>query len=163
MTDLLAPAEVGARKSSAPSACRAPRWLRLHWPLLVLLAVGTALRMLTVLAYQPAILYIDSFSYLNNIQDLRPNGLRPIGYHLILNIVLPLGGLRGVAIVQHLLGLSTAVVIYLLLLRHGARRWLAALATAPVLLDAYQLQIEHNIMSDVWFQALLVEIIWSPC
>ncbi|HEX2301877.1 MAG TPA: glycosyltransferase, partial [Pseudonocardiaceae bacterium] len=98
--------------------------------------------------------------YLNNIHDLRPNGLRPIGYHLILNIVLPLGGLRAVAIVQHVLGLGIAVAIYLLLLRHGARRWLAALATAPVLLDAYQLQIEHNIMSDVWFQALLVAIIW---
>jgi hypothetical protein len=160
VTDLLAPADVGAPKPGAPSASRAPRWLRLHWALLVLLAGGTALRVLTVLAYQPAILYIDSFSYLNNLQDLRPNGLRPIGYDLILNIVLPLGGLRAVAIVQHVLGLGIAVAIYLLLLRHGARRWLAALATAPVLLDAYQLQIEHNIMSDVWFQALLVAIIW---
>ncbi|HZA16589.1 MAG TPA: glycosyltransferase family 2 protein [Pseudonocardiaceae bacterium] len=160
MTDLLAPTEVGAPKSGAPLAVRAPRWLRLHWMLLVLLAVGTGLRVFTVLAYQPAILYIDSFSYLNNLHDLRPNGLRPIGYHLILNIVLPLGGLRAVAIVQHMLGLGIAVAIYLLLLRHGARRWLAALATAPVLLDAYQLQIEHNIMSDVWFQVLLVGVIW---
>ena len=160
VTDLLAPTEVGAPKSGAPLAVRAPRWLRLHWMLLVLLAVGTGLRVFTVLAYQPAILYIDSFSYLNNLHDLRPNGLRPIGYHLILNIVLPLGGLRAVAIVQHVLGLGIAVAIYLLLLRHGARRWLAALATAPVLLDAYQLQIEHNIMSDVWFQVLLVGVIW---
>jgi hypothetical protein len=160
VTDLLAPTEVGAPKSGAPLAVRAPRWLRLHWMLLVLLAVGTGLRVFTVLAYQPAILYIDSFSYLNNLHDLRPNGLRPIGYHLILNIVLPLGGLRAVAIVQHMLGLGIAVAIYLLLLRHGARRWLAALATAPVLLDAYQLQIEHNIMSDVWFQVLLVGVIW---
>jgi glycosyltransferase involved in cell wall biosynthesis len=63
-------------------------------------------------------------------------------------------------VVQHLLGLGMAVAIYLLLLRHGAKRWLAAVAAAPVLLDAYQLQIEHNIMSDVWFQALLVAIIW---
>ncbi|MGH3985564.1 MAG: glycosyltransferase family 2 protein [Pseudonocardiaceae bacterium] len=160
VTDLLAPADVGAPTSGAPVASRTRQWLRLHWTLLALLAAGTALRVLTVLAYQPAILYIDSFSYLNNIHDLRPNGLRPIGYHLILSIVLPLGGLRGVAIVQHVLGLGIAVAIYLLLLRHGSRRWLAALATAPVLLDAYQLQIEHNIMSDVWFQALLVAIIW---
>lgn len=160
VTDLLAPADVGAPKPGAALAFRTRRWLRGHWTLLVLLAAGAALRVITVLAFQPAILYIDSFSYLNNIHDLRPNGLRPIGYHLILNIVLPLGGLRAVAIVQHLLGLGIAVAIYLLLLRHGARRWLAALATAPVLLDAYQLQIEHNIMSDVWFQALLVAIIW---
>ncbi|MGH3775486.1 MAG: glycosyltransferase [Pseudonocardiaceae bacterium] len=139
---------------------RAPHWLRLHWTLLVLLAVGAGLRVLTVLAYEPAILYIDSFSYLDNIHNLRPDGLRPIGYNLILNVLLPWGGLRTVTVAQHLLGLGIAVAIYLLLLRHGARRWLAALATAPMLLDAYQLQIEHNIMSDVWFQALLVAIIW---
>ncbi|HSL06878.1 MAG TPA: glycosyltransferase [Pseudonocardiaceae bacterium] len=139
---------------------RAPHWLRLHWMLLLLLAVGAGLRVLTVLAYQPAILYIDSYSYLENLHHLRPDGLRPIGYTLILDVVLPWGGLRAVTVVQHLLGLGIAVVIYRLLLRHGARRWLAALATAPVLLDAYQLQIEHNIMSDVWFQALLVAIIW---
>jgi hypothetical protein len=128
--------------------------------LLVLLALGAGLRVLTVAAYQPAILYIDSFSYLDNVHDLRPDGLRPIGYDLILNLVLPFGGLRAVAVVAHLLGLGIAVAIYLVLLRHGARRWLAALATAPVLLDAYQVQIEHNIMPDVWFQALLVAIIW---
>jgi Glycosyl transferase family 2 len=128
--------------------------------LLVLLGLGAGLRVLTVAAYQPAILYIDSFSYLDNIRDLRPDGLRPIGYDLILGVVLPFGGLRAVAVVQHLLGLGIAVAIYLLVLRHGARRWLAALASAPVLLDAYQVQIEHNIMPDVWFQALLVVIIW---
>ncbi|MGH4024042.1 MAG: glycosyltransferase, partial [Pseudonocardiaceae bacterium] len=49
---------------------------------------------------------------------------------------------------------------YGLLLRHGARRPLAALATVPLLFDAYQVQIEHNIMSDVWFQALVVGLIW---
>ncbi|MGH4010888.1 MAG: glycosyltransferase [Pseudonocardiaceae bacterium] len=161
MTDLLARPEPGAPDSGARTVVsRPPHWWRLHWTLLVLLAVGAGLRVLTVLAYQPAILYIDSFSYLDNLHSLRPDGLRPIGYNLILNVVLPLGGLRAVTVVQHLLGLGLAVGIYLLLLRHGARRWLAALATAPVLLDAYQLQIEHSIMSDVWFQALLVAIIW---
>ncbi|HWR46779.1 MAG TPA: glycosyltransferase family 2 protein, partial [Pseudonocardiaceae bacterium] len=161
MTGLLVRLETGASHSGALMvASRAPRWLRLHWILLVLLGLGAGLRVLTVLAYQPAILYIDSFSYLDNIHDLRPDGLRPIGYDLILNLLLPFGGLRAVAVAQHLLGLGLAVGIYLLLLRHGARRWLAALATAPVLLDAYQVQIEHNIMPDVWFQALLVAIIW---
>ncbi|MBV9144197.1 MAG: glycosyltransferase family 2 protein [Pseudonocardiales bacterium] len=137
-----------------------PRWLGRHWMLVVLFGLGTGLRVLTVLAYQPAILYIDSFDYLDNIHALRPDGLRPIGYDLILNLLLPLGGLRAVAIAQHLLGLGIMGVIYLLLLRHGVRRWLAALATAPTLLDAYQVQIEHNIMSDVWFQTLLVVIVW---
>jgi Glycosyl transferase family 2 len=161
VTGVLARPETGVSHSGALRvASRAPHWLRLHWMLLVLLGLGAGLRVLTVLAYQPAILYIDSFSYLDNVHDLRPDGLRPIGYDLILNLLLPFGGLRAVAVAQHLLGLGLAVGIYLLLLRHGARRWLAALATAPVLLDAYQVQIEHNIMPDVWFQALLVAIIW---
>lgn len=161
MTGLLARPETGASDSGALMvASRAPRWLRLHWVLLAVLVIGVGLRVLTVLAYQPAILYIDSFSYLDNLHDLRPDMLRPIGYDLILKLLLPFGGLRAVAVVQHLLGLGIAVMIYQLLLRHGARRWLAALATVPVLLDAYQVQIEHNIMPDVWFQALLVVLIW---
>jgi hypothetical protein len=59
-----------------------------------------------------------------------------------------------------------AVVLYLLLLRRGAPRWLAALAIAPLLLDAYQLQIEQNIMPDTLFEALIVAglatLLWPP-
>ncbi|MGH3672111.1 MAG: hypothetical protein ACRDSH_16005, partial [Pseudonocardiaceae bacterium] len=57
---------------------RASPWSRLyclyrrHWMLLVVLVIGAGLRVLTVLAYQPAILYIDSFGYLDNLHDLRP-------------------------------------------------------------------------------------------
>jgi hypothetical protein len=161
VTGLLERPETGASDSGALLvASQTPRWLRSHWMLLALLGSGAALRILTVLAYQPAILYIDSFTYLDNLHPLRPDVLRPIGYDLILNLLLPLGGLRWVAIVQHLVGLGMAVMIYRLLLRHGARRWLAALTCAPVLLDAYQVQIEHNIMPDIWFQALLLVIIW---
>jgi Glycosyl transferase family 2 len=161
VTGLLTRPETGASDSGTLRvASRTPRWLRGHWMLLMLLGIGAVLRTLTVLAYQPAILYIDSFTYLDNLQSLRPDDLRPIGYDLILNVLLPVDGLRGVAIVQHLLGLGLAVMIYRLLLRYGSRRWLAALASAPVLLDAYQVQIEHNIMPDVWFQALLLMIIW---
>lgn len=142
---------------------RTARWahgLRRHWFVTLLLIAGIALRVLAVLAYQPAILYIDSFRYLANLDDLWPGDLNPIGYELILTPLLTVGDLRFVTIVQHLAGLGMAIAIYALLLRHGARRWLAALATAPVLLDAYQLQIEQNIMSDVWFQVLLVATVW---
>ena len=53
-----------------------------------------------------------------------------------------------------------------MLLRRGVPRWLAALATAPVLLDAYQLQIEQTIMPDVMFEACIVAglaaLLWHP-
>ena len=55
---------------------------------------------------------------------------------------------------------GSAVAIYALALRHGARRWLAAVAAAPLLLDAYELQIEQMIMADAWQQVLLVGLLW---
>src|SRR5258708_8737033 len=80
----------------------------------------------------------------------------PVGYKGPLRAILLVGNFDAVAAVQHLLGLAMAVVLYLLLLRRGVPRWLAALATAPVLLDAYQVQIEQTIMPDTWFEALIV-------
>ena len=80
----------------------------------------------------------------------------PVGYKGPLRAILFVGNFAAVAAVQHLLGLAMAVVIYVLLLRRGVSRWLAALAIAPVLLDAYQLQNEQAIMPGTWFEALIV-------
>ncbi len=129
---------------------------RRHWLIAALLAAGAALRVITQLAYQPALLYIDSFSYLTNLGPLRAGGSQPIGYVLLLRPLVALGGLAFVAAAQHLLGLAMGLGVYLLLVRAGARRWVAGLAAAPVLLDAYQLQIEQNVMADTLFEALLV-------
>jgi hypothetical protein len=134
---------------------------RRHWPALVLLTVGLVLRVLVQLAYRPALFYIDSTRYLYN-----SDGMDPVGYKGPLRAILLAGNFDAVAAVQHLLGLAMALVIYLLLLRRGVPRWLAALAMAPVLLDAYQLQIEQMIMPDSWFEALIVAglaiLLWQP-
>src|SRR6201999_230066 len=59
-----------------------------------------------------------------------------------------------------------APALYVLLLRRGCARCLPALAAAPLLLDAYQLQIEQMIMPDVWFEAAilggLILLLWRP-
>ena len=93
-------------------------------------------------------------------------GMDPVGYKGPLRAILLVANFNAVAAVQHLLGLAMAVVIYLLLLRRGAPRWLAALAIAPVLLDAYQLQIEQTVMPGTWFEALIVAglaiLLWRP-
>src|SRR5439155_891129 len=66
--------------------------------------------------------------------------------------------------VQHVFGLAMGVALYALLLRRGAPRWVATLAAAPVLLDAYQLQLEQTIMPDVLFETMitagLVVLLW---
>jgi hypothetical protein len=126
--------------------------VRRNWLFAILLAAGFALRLLAQLAYQPALLYIDSMRYLYNAYP----GADPVGYKAPLKAILAVGDLTTVTAVQHLLGLAMAVTIYLMLLRRDTPRWLAAVAVAPVLLDAYQIQIEQNIMPDVWFEALIV-------
>ncbi|SDP42744.1 hypothetical protein SAMN04487905_10459 [Actinopolyspora xinjiangensis] len=136
---------------------RLSRAVRQHWLLVLFLLAGVLLRLVVEIAYQPALLYIDSFRYLRDLGVFFPGNINPIGYEvLLLGPVLLVGDLGLVAIVQHLLGLGLALASYSLLLRYGCRRWLAALAVAPVLLDAYQLQIEHLIMSDLLFQVLLL-------
>jgi hypothetical protein len=119
------------------------------------------LRVLAELAYRPALFYIDTNRYLYSAE-----GNDPEGYKALLRGILLIGNFDTVAAVQHLLGLAMAVVIYVLLLRRGTSRWLAALAMAPVLLDGYQLQDEQTIMPGTLFQALLVAgiavLLWSP-
>jgi dolichyl-phosphate-mannose-protein mannosyltransferase len=128
--------------------------VRRHWPFAILLVVGVALRAAATIAYRPALVYIDTPRYLGGDQG----GLDPLGYtYLLLRPVLAAGGgLTGVAVAQHALGLAMAACLYALATRHGAGRWLAALAAAPVLLDAYQVQAEQTIMPDVLFEALIV-------
>jgi hypothetical protein len=124
---------------------------RRNWLVLVLLAAGFGLRLIAVVTYRPALFYIDTIRYLYN-----SGGNDPVGYRLPLRLILAVGDFDLVAVVQHLLGLAMAVTIYVVLVRRGVARWLAALAVVPVLLDAYQIQMEQMILPDVWFEALVV-------
>jgi hypothetical protein len=135
---------------------------RQHWLMTLLLAAGIALRVISQIAYRPALLYIDSLKYLYNAWP----GTDPLGYEGVLKVILLFGDLQAVGAVQHLVGLAMGVAIYGLLRRRGVARWLAALAAAPVLLDGYELQMEQTIMPDIWFEALLVAglvvLLWQP-
>ena len=139
---------------------------RRHWLMTALLLAGLVLRVLAQVAYRPALLFVDSWNYLTNVRNLDPRKLDPIGYPaMLLKPVLWVGNLATVTGLQHLLGLGIAVAIYVVLLRNGIRPWLAALAVIPILLDAYQIQIEQNIMSDTLFEALavagVVALLWQ--
>ncbi len=141
---------------------RAGGLLARHWLLAVLLAAGLALRIAAQIAYQPALIYVDTLKYLYGASP----GADPLGYTLVLRAILVFGGVSLVALGQHLLGLAVAVGLYVVLVRRGTRCWLAAVAVAPVLLDAYQIQIEQTIMPDVWFEAMIVAglglLLWRP-
>jgi hypothetical protein len=136
--------------------------LRRHWLIAVLIAVGLALRILAQLAYHPALIYVDTLKYLYGAYP----GSEPLGYTAFARLVLLAGGLGVVTFIQHLLGLALAVTLYVVLLRRGVLPWLAALAAAPVLLDAYQLQMEQMIMPEALFEAMVVAglaiLLWRP-
>jgi hypothetical protein len=158
-----APPSGGA--AGAPRAARAHRAaaaLRRHWLAAVLLSAGLLLRVLALAAYRPVLFYIDTTRYLYNDAP----GMDPAGYKGPLRAILAVANFNTVAAVQHLLGLAVAVLLYLLLLRRGCPRGLAAPAMAPLLLDAYQVQIEQTLMPDVWFEALIVAglaiLLWRP-
>lgn len=152
----------GAARAAGNLAQLAVPAARRHWLMTLLLAAGLALRVVTQIAYRPALLYIDSLKYLYNAWS----GTDPLGYKGVLQVILFAGNLQTVVAVQHLVGLAMAVGIYVVLLHRGVPRWLAALAAAPVLLDAYELQMEQTVMPDVWFEALLVAglviLLWQP-
>ena len=156
-----APGRPAGAPGTAPAVARAGRRaVRNHlWFGLVLLG-GLALRVLAELACRPALLYIDSAKYLDG-----SGGTVPEGYQALLRLLTPIGGLAAVAAVQHAFGLAMAIAVYALLLRRGAPRWAATLAAAPVLLDAYQLQLEQTIMPDVLFETMitagLVVLLWQ--
>ena len=135
------------------------RAVRRHFWFVLVVTAGLVLRVLAETAYRPALLYIDSVKYLEGSVATAPQG-----YQALLRLLDPVGGLALVAAVQHVFGLAMAVALYALLLRRGAPRWVATLAATPVLLDAYQLQLEQTIMPDVLFETMitagLVVLLW---
>ncbi|GAA3117026.1 hypothetical protein GCM10010466_05030 [Planomonospora alba] len=121
-----------------------------------LLGLGAVLRAVTMLGYRPAIWFPDSYTYVVTALKPRPDLVRPAGYPMFLRLLEPFHGFGVVALAQHLLGLAAGVLVYLAARRLRAPGWAAALASAPVLLDAYQIELEHLLVSDTLFMLLVV-------
>ena len=134
-------------------------WPLRHAPFLAVLALGVAVRAVVMVAYRPALIFPDSLGYLVRAAPFQVFDWRPSGYSLFLVPFVHLAGpqpLALVAVTQHLIGLGLAVLGYALLVRRGLPSWGASLAVLPLLLDPLQLVMEHYILSDVLFEALLV-------
>src|SRR4051794_437134 len=128
-----------------------------HRPFLVLLGVGAALRVLVQLSFPPGFVFSDGPVYLGIVDHVTPLLDRVVGYGLFLNALAWVSReVWLITVVQHLLGLATAVLAYALLRRWRARRWPAALATVPVMFDGMQLVLEHSVLSDVVFNVLVL-------
>ena len=151
-------------------AGRSRRAVREHWLFAIIAVCGTALRVVVQLAYQQALIFPDSERYLQYAHNFlsgqwSPDWLRTSGYSILLMPAVLAHNLSVVVAIQHLLGLATAVLIYATLIHFGARRWVAALATIPVLFDPLQLDLEQYILTDVCATFLvflaLVVLVWK--
>ncbi|MFC6080856.1 hypothetical protein [Sphaerisporangium aureirubrum] len=127
-----------------------------HRVFLGVIALGAALRVVVTLGYRPALWFPDSYTYVVTALRPSPDLVRPAGYSMFLRLLEPFHDFGVVALVQHGLGLATGVLVYTAVLRWGGPVWAAVAAAAPVLLDAYQVQLEHLLVSDTLFMFLVV-------
>ena len=138
-----------------------------HRLFILVLTPAVLLRADAELGYRWHAWFNDSFNYVENAVHFRLDPTRVSGYSIWLKILQPLHTYAVVTILQHLMAVAVAVMIYALA-RHRFRTpaWLATLATVPVLYDGFEIQLEHLIMADVPFLFLLTLavtlMLWDP-
>lgn len=132
--------------------------------LIAILVAGAVLRLLFVLAWQPAFMgWPDAASYIDVSQgDLFSNELRPAGYPLFLRLLQGLApSLTLVVVAQHLLGLATAALLYLALARTGIPRAWGLLPAAVVALGGDGIFLEHAAVSESLFMFLVAAALYA--
>jgi hypothetical protein len=142
-------------------AARTTQALHRHWVFAVLLVLAAGLRGVVLVAYQPALIFPDSVRYLQYAHNFTaghwsPDALRQSGYSVAIIPALLLHALWLIPLAQHLAGLATAGLVYALLIRSGARPWLAAVAALPVLFDPLQLVLEQYVLTDTGAMLLIL-------
>jgi hypothetical protein len=136
--------------------------------LFVIVAIpAVALRADAELGYRWQAWFNDSFTYVADTVRLNLDPTRVSGYSVFLKILEPFHSYALITILQHLMGLAIAVMMYALARhRFGAPAWLATLAAVPVLYDGYEIELEHLILSDVPFLFVLMLattlLLWDP-
>jgi hypothetical protein len=133
-----------------------------RWFSLALLA-GFFLRLLAMIGYPGALWFAgDSYVYVGSALRPTPDLSKSTGYSLFLRLLLPFHSFTLVTLVQHLMGLAVAVMIYALARRYGVGvggrggGWGATIATLPQLLDGYIIEDEHLIMAETVFTFCLM-------
>ena len=132
--------------------------LRDHWPLVTVIALGLVVRIMVAIAYRPALFFSDSWSYVSLAYGgghFAPD--RPSGYPFVLALIgLPGRSLFVITALQHLAGIATGLLSYLLLMRAGAGRHVASVVAGLVILNAYAIVLEQTILAETFFTLAVV-------
>jgi hypothetical protein len=155
------PSQEGAARRAARAVRTLPSRIahdRVLAVLCVILGVGLALRIWLLLVWSPAITgYSDSGIYFqDSVESVWTDPIRTVGYSMFLRVMHGIYAQLGFVItIQHLLGLVTAVLIFLTVRRCGGPRWLGLIPAAVIALSGDQLFIEHSALSDSLFIFLM--------
>jgi hypothetical protein len=125
--------------------------------LVAVLFAGAIVRGLFMAAWNPAFMgWPDAKSYIDVAHgQLFGNPLRPAGYPLFLVVLDSIWtNIHFIVVVNHLLGLATAVVLYATVVRAGGPRWLGLVPAAIVALGGDQVFLEHSVLSETLFTFL---------
>ena len=131
----------------------------------IVLGAGAVLRGLVYLAYDPFLWVQTSTGYIAAAETVRPGEAHPWGYSGFLWLTGHGLGYREIVLVQHLLLLALAALLYVLLVRLGVAKWLAVLAVVPLSLSPLVANIEHRLLPDTLFAVLvsaaLLMLVWA--
>lgn len=128
-------------------------------PFLILLALGGFVRLAAVVMYFPA--------WMQSNDEIRFSRVSPTG--IFSDYWMPAGyaffarGMRAIfselwvtIAVQHVVGLSIGVILFLAMRRLGARPWLACIPAGVAFLSGDQIWIEHQVVAEAFMTACLV-------
>jgi hypothetical protein len=152
-----------------PAATRSTLLARLtrpavtHWQFTVVAVAAIAVRILVMVAYPPILWFNDSYNYLYDAVYHIPDQVRPNGYPLFLDLLLPLHSVSPISLLQAAMGVGMGIAIYAVLRHRGLPWWGATLPTLPVLFDSYELHLEHMITADPLFIFLITVAVVFLC
>src|SRR3954453_11835798 len=128
------------------------------------LSLGALLRLALTLGWQPALFgWPDAASYIDVAHgQLFGNELRPAGYSLFLRALHGVApSLLLVVVVQHVLGLATAALLYLAVVRAGAPRPFGLIPAAVIALGGDGIFLEHAPISESLFIFLVAVALYA--
>lgn len=160
------PGEQESRTGSRRGRATVVAVAREHALFCSVLLVATVVRVFVMLGYPPALWFSDSLPYIGATLKPAPYRIRPVGYSFFLALLEPFRSVGLVTAVQAVMGLAMGIAVYTVLRRFGIPGGWATLAAVPVLLSAYELQMEHFVLSDTLFGLLVtiavVMVLWRP-
>ena len=130
--------------------------VRRHWLFAALFAAGAVVRVLFTASYYPALAYGDTSGYITEAPDFSQDPVHGPAYPAFLHVISWLGNIAWVPVLQHTAVLAVAIGVYVVLVRLGLPRWLAAAACVPLLLDSREILLEQYVLTDSSFTVLLI-------